>query len=218
MRKVLAFLFVLTLSALALSLPFGAMAQGGNPNPLDRPIGKITRSYRNGEGARPAWSEDSLRRSMAHLKRHGEAAGVREPEGELTLLSAKEDDLGLTHLRLNHVYKDVPVFASQIITHLQGAALRHVTGRAIKGVHGSDTTPTLTMSQAVDVARTTLGNNGGVGKEPEAKLVILPARAGSSGATLTYQVQIFVEYEDKAPEQHEYFVDANARKSLIEPQ
>jgi thermolysin len=145
---------------------------------------------------------------MAHLKRHGEAAGVRDPEAELTLLTAKQDDLGLTHVRLDQVHKGVPVFGGQIITHLDGTGVRGVTGRAFEGVRGLDTTPALTASQAVEAARAALGDGGGVAREPQAKLVILPARDGSPGATLTYQVQIFVEHTDKVPERHEYFVDA----------
>jgi thermolysin len=208
MRKVITVLFALTLGALALLLPFGVAGQAGDPKSPGRPTGKITRSYRNGEGARPAWVEDSLRRSMAHLKRHVEAAGVDDPEAELTLLTAKQDDLGLTHLRLDQVHKGVPVFGGQIITHLDGANVRGVTGRAFEGVRGLDTTPSLTASRAVEAARAALGDGGGVAKEPQAKLVILPARDSSPGATLTYQVQIFVEHTDRVPERHEYFVDA----------
>lgn len=215
MKKVLTFLFALTLSALALLLPLGVAGQGNESKSPDRPTGRITRSYRNGEGARPAWVEDSLRRSMAHLRRHGEAAGVRDPEAELTLLTAKQDDLGLTHVRLDQVHKGVPVFGGQIITHLDGVNVRSVTGRAFQGARGVDTTPALTAAQAIEAARAALGDGGGIAKEPQAKLVILPARDGSSGATLTYQVQIFVEHTDKAPERHEYFVDATSGAILF---
>ena len=208
MRKVLTFLFALTLGTLALLLPVGVAGQGGESKSPERPTGKIIRSYRNGEGARPAWVEDSLRRSMAHLKRHGEAAQVRDPEAELTLLMAKQDDLGLTHVRLDQVHKGVPVFGGQIITHLDHASVRSVTGRAFEGVRGLDTTPRLTAAQAIKAAKAALGNGGGVAKEPQVKLVILPPRDGSPRATLTYQVQIFVEHPDRVPERHEYFVDA----------
>jgi Zn-dependent metalloprotease len=208
MRKTLTILLTLTFSALTLLLPYGAAGRQGRSEPPARPEGKVTRSYRNGDGARPAWVEDSLRRSMAYLKGRGRAIGVRDPEAEFTLLMAKQDDLGMTHVRLDQVHQGVPVFASQVITHLEGAEVRNVTGRAFEGVHGLDTTPALTESQAVEAARAALGQSGGAAREPKAKLVILPARDGSSGATLTYQVQIFVEYTDRVPERHEYFVDA----------
>ena len=207
MRKTLTFLFILTLSSLVLLLPSGAIGQKENPKTPERPAGQITRSYRSGDGARPAWVDDALHRSMAHLRSHGESAGVRDPEAELTLLAARQDDLGLTHLRLDQVYKGVPVFGGQIITHLDSASVRSVTGHAFEGVRGLDTKPALTASQAVKVARAAL-DGGGVCREPQAKLVILPARDGSPAATLTYQVEIFVEHQDRAPERHEYFVDA----------
>jgi hypothetical protein len=126
MRKVLTLLFVLTLSVLALSLPSGAAGQGGDSKTPDRPTGKITKSYRSGEGARPAWVEDALSRSMAYLKRHGEAAGVRDPQAELALLTAKQDDLGLTLVRLDQVHKGVPVFGGQIfVEHTDRVPERH---------------------------------------------------------------------------------------------
>jgi thermolysin len=152
--------------------------------------------------------EDAVRRSMTHLKSRGASAGVRDPDAELKLLSAKQDDLGMTHLRLNQVYKGVPVFGGQVITHLDGASVRGVTGHAFEGVRRLDTTPALSVSHAVEAARAALGDRDGVVKEPQAKLVILPARDGSPSATLTYQVQILVEFTDRAPERHEVFVDA----------
>lgn len=208
MRKAFTPLLTLTLSALALLLPFGVTGQDGNPKTPDRPTGKITRGYRNGEGARPAWVEDSFGRSMAFLKSHGRAAGVRDPEAELTLRAAKQDDLGLTHLRLDQVHRGVPVFGRQIITHLDGDTVRDVTGQADESVYGLDMTPALTVSQAVEAARAALGRGVGVARELEARLVILPARDGASDAALVYHVQIFVEHTDKVPERHEYFVDA----------
>jgi thermolysin len=208
MRKVLTFLFTLTLSALALLLPFGATGQEEHSKAPDKPTGKITKRYRHGEGARPAWVEDSLGRSMAFLKSNGRAAGVRDPENDLTLRMAKHDDLGLTHVRLDQVHKGVPVFGRQIITHLDGDSVRGVTGQVDESVYDLDTTPTLTVRQAVEAARAALGSSGSVPKEMETRLVILPARDGSSNATLVYQVQIFVEHLDRVPERHEYFVDA----------
>jgi thermolysin len=145
---------------------------------------------------------------MAYLKSHGEAAGVRDPEAELTLLMAKQDDLGLTHVRFDQVHKGVPVFGGQVITHVDGVNVRGVTGRAFEGVRRLNTRPSLTASQAIEAARAALGDSSGASKEPQAQLVILPARDGSPSATLTYRVQIFVEHADKAPERHEYFVDA----------
>jgi thermolysin len=209
MRKLFILISIVALSVLVLFPPSAVQGQKDNSQaPPDKPTGKITRSYRNGQGARPDWVESSLRRSVAFLKRHGATVGVRNPESELTLLTAKEDDLGQTHVRMDQVYNGVPVYGRQIITHLAGNTVRNVTGSAFEGVRGLNTTPKLTVGQAVKAARSALGNTEGSAKEPKANLVILPARDGSAAATLTYQVQIFVEYQNKAPERHEYFVNA----------
>lgn len=208
MRKVVTLLLTFTLSALTLLLPSGVEGQQEDSSPPQRPTGKIVRSYRHGEEAQPAWVEDALRRSMAYLRRHGKAAGVRDPQAELTLKDAKQDDLGMTHVKFDQLYKGVPVFGRQIIIHFEGDTARNVTGRVSEGVHGLNITPTLSVAQAVEAVRAALDPGGGAAHEPEAKLVILPARDGSSGVALVYQVRIFVEYSDKAPERHEYFVDA----------
>ena len=208
MRKVLTMLVFIALGVLVFLPPYVVKGQEDKSKNQNKPTGKTVRTYRAGEGARPDWVEESLRRSVAYLRRHGSAVGLRDPENELLLLMAKQDDLGQTHVRLDQVYKGVPVFGRQIITHLDHIAVRKTSGTAFAGVQGMDTTPKLTEAQAVAAAKSALGDSGGSAKEPKAKLVILPARDGSSEATLTYQVQIFVEHLSKAPERHEYFVNA----------
>lgn len=209
MRRFLTLALLLALSALSLLPTPVVKGQKDNPNRPDNQTGKITRSHREGEGARPAWAEDSLRRSIAYLKRNGRAARVRNADTELKFLAAKQDDLGQTHVRLDQIYEGVPVFGQQVVTHLDDVNVRSVTGSAWEGVQGLDTTPGLSMGRAVEAAQAALDNKGGSARQPEAKLVILPARDGSNSATLVYQVQIFIEHTDKVPERHEYFVDAS---------
>ena len=208
MKKLLFLVLSIALGTLVLLPPFVAEAQKGKAKTSDKPTGKILRSYRDGEGARPTWVEDSLTRSKAFFQRNGESAAVRDPEADLKLLAAKQDDLGQTHVRMQQVHKDVPVFGRQLITHLDGTTVRSLTGRAFENVEGLDTTPDVPVGQAIKTALAAATENGGKAKKPEAKLVILPARDGSDKATLTYQVQVFVEHTNKVPERHEYFVDA----------
>jgi Zn-dependent metalloprotease len=141
MRKLFILISIVALSVLVLLPPSAVQGQKDDSPAADKPTGKITRSYRNGEGARPDWVEDSLRRSVVFLKRHGATAGVRNPESELTLLTAKQDDLGQTHVRLDQVHQGVPVYGRQVITHLVGNTVRDVTGSAFEGVRGLSTTP-----------------------------------------------------------------------------
>jgi thermolysin len=208
MRKFLTLALLLTLSALSLLPPPVVKGQKDNPNKPDNQTGKIIRSYRHGEGARPAWVDTAVQRSLDFLNRHGAVAGVRNADTELEFLAAKQDDLGQTHVRLDQVYESVPVFGRQVITHLDGDTVRDVTGGAFEGVHGLDTKPKLTVGKAIEAAQAALENKGGSAKKPEAKLVILPALDGLNSARLVYQVRIFVEHTDKVPERHEYFVDA----------
>jgi thermolysin len=135
--------------------------------------------------------------------------GLRQPTTELDFVSALEDDLGLTHVRLEQVHKGVPVFANQIITHMDAKGVGETTGRANEAARQVNTSPSLTAAAAIKAARASLGYGGDFSEQTTAKLVILPNVDGSDGATLTYQVELFVADDTKKHERHQYFVDAH---------
>jgi Zn-dependent metalloprotease len=176
----------------------------------EKPTGKATRRYRREEGgARPAWVESAQARSLEFLKQHGRVAGLRQPSAELDFVGTLEDDLGMTHVRMQQVHEGVPVFANQIITHMDAKGVGETTGRANEAARRVNTSPGLSAARAIKAAKAALGYEGEFAEQPTAKLVILPNVDGSDGATLTYQVELFVEDLTKKPERHQYFIDAH---------
>jgi thermolysin len=172
--------------------------------------GKVTRRYRSEQGAaRPAWAEAARAQSLEFLRQHGNVVGLREPGAELEFLAALEDELGQTHVRMEQVHRGVPVFGNQIITHIDARGMGHTTGQANEAATRVNTKPGLDAPSAVRAAKAALGYAGEFPERPAAKLVILPNVDGSDGATLVYQVGLYVADDTKKPERHQYFIDAN---------
>jgi Zn-dependent metalloprotease len=183
--------------------------------------GRITASFMNGtesgdsarqakQGARPAWVEDALARSLAHLQQRNAASGKREAAAEFALRRADQDDLGQIHMRLDQLQNGVPVYGGQLVAQLDADAVLGVAGREFDDARGVDTTPTLTPAEAVVAARAAMNTACVFAREPEAELVVLPRQLvdGKAGATLCYLVELLVEDGTEATGRHRYFVDA----------
>lgn len=197
----------------ALSVPSRSVVSA-QTSPGNAPTGKIIKSYREGEpGERPAWVSDALARSIAHLKHQGNAFELHNAQAELSFKRADQDDLGLTHVRLDQVYNGVPVFGGQLITHLDAKLMRDVNGRVYEQARKVNTFPTLDAAAAIEAAKAALGYTGEFAKQPEAELVVLPHelidRSKKSSATLTYRVELLIKDGTAATARHQYFVDAN---------
>jgi thermolysin len=221
-RRTLAIFAIYVMCASTVYLPpgdltrqLGAAQAQGRSETRGQGKGKTMRSFRRGQdGARPQWAEAARGRAVAHLKefKNGWGLGLEDAEAELEMLSADEDDLGQTHVRMDQVFRRVPVFGGQVIVQLDAASARKAFGRVYKEARQLDTTPALGPAEAVSKAVAALGYAGEFARKPEAKLVILPhAVIGPNmppGATLTYQVELLIEDGTPATARHEYFIDA----------
>jgi thermolysin len=224
-RRRFAFLAIVTLCASVLFTPTSelnrrlsaAQAQGQGRDQAGGPgRGKSVRSYRKGQnGARPKWVDAARGRAVAHLKQQkvGWGLGLQDPDAELEVAGADEDDLGQTHVRMDQVFRGVPVFGGQLIVQLDAASARGAFGRVYKEARQLDTTPRLRPAEAVAKAVEALGYPGQFARTPEAKLVILPHGVTGSnvppGASLTYQVELLIEDGTDRTARHQYFIDAH---------
>lgn len=175
--------------------------------------GHVIRSFRQEPGdrtGRPLWAERAMRRSLSHLSER-RMAPLRDPQSELTLRAAEQDDLGQTHVRMNQVQQGVEVFGGQLIAHLEADTVREVTGRVFDTT-GSEPTATLPADQAIVLAKAALHYGGEFTVPPGAKLVMLPHRISKGddqpGATLTWQVSLNVEDGTDATGSYQYFINA----------
>src|SRR6266508_6025520 len=184
-------------------------------------VGKVTNSYRKEwPGPRPSWVDVGLSRSTAHLRANQTSLGLANPDAELTLLAADQDDLGMTHVRLDQLWNGVPVFGGQIVVHLDAmdkASLsplkfNFTTGRVFKDARQVNTNALIPGSSAIALAKADLRYTGTFTNRPEAKLVILPEAVKTdrdvSGAKLAYQIDLSIEDGSDAAGLQRYFVDA----------
>jgi Zn-dependent metalloprotease len=197
-----------------LSLPTSAAAAAGRRH-AQEPKGKTLNSYRVGQGGgTPAWVESAFRRGLAHLTQHGKALGLVDPEAEVALAGADRDELGMTHVRLEQVFRGVPVFGGQLILHMEADSVRElVSGRIYAGVRDVNTTPRIDATRAIEAAKSTLGDTGQLAQSPAARLVLLPhqiknPRSSDSGATLVYLVELLIMDGTPNTAHHYYFVNA----------
>lgn len=160
--------------------------------------GRLQAAYQERGGQRPAWVADALERSLKQL----ESKGKRRESFKLR--GAQKDDLA-THVRLDQVYRGLPVFGGQLIAHLDSRGNpRSENGRFYEGLT-LGTTPSLTDAQAIETAKQALGYKGSFAEVPTARLLVLP-QAG--GAVLAYQVGLLVEDGTSATGNYQYFINA----------
>lgn len=211
MKRILATLAAVALCA-ATFVPLPVQGQGSGGNQNDNPKDKSVKVHRKDQGeARPAWAENALRRSRAGLRLRKQQLDLEDPNTELAYLSAEEDDLGITNVRLDQVWNGVPVFGGQLVTNLDARVLRGVNGRIFKDARKVDTTPKIEAAQAIQVAKDDLNYNGSFDREPTAALVILPHKVkdpSKAGATLCYLVELGTTNNADRPAIHRYFIDA----------
>ena len=78
---------------------------------------------------------------------------LNTPGEELSLLQQQEDDLGMSHIKFNQVYKGIPVWASQLIVHFdKGGTIQSINGRYHPSFEIS-TVPSISRETAISLAQ-----------------------------------------------------------------
>jgi Zn-dependent metalloprotease len=97
---------------------------------------------------------------LAFLNAHRSVFRVDHPSQELTVKSVTTDDLGLRHIRLQQVYRSIPVWASEINVHLDRANHVYlVQGRYIPTPGGLNVQPALTRERSLQLVAKDLGRS-----------------------------------------------------------
>jgi thermolysin len=170
---------------------------------------------------RPIWVESALQRSLDFLSKESvptseQADGAnarpqRDARQDFALVSAEQDDLGLTHVRLNQFRNGVRIYGAQVITHLDAKNMQAVSGNEFDAA-SIETTPVLNAADALAAAKGALKSESKFENEPKAELVILPHSLfkddDDKGATLVYHVELQIEDGTDATAHHQYFINA----------
>ena len=116
---------------------------------------------------------------------------LTDPANELQVHSVKTDDLGLTHVRLQQTFLNVPVWAAELIVHLNADAQVYlVQGRYISTPHHLSTEPGLTQQTALQRAVDHLGQSLAKCLTCQAELVVFAVEG--KAPRLAYRVPVLL--------------------------
>jgi zinc metalloprotease ZmpA len=158
-------------------------------------------------GAHPsAQSNSALEASMSHFKANRQAHGLSDPAAELRWRRNRVDRRGVTHVKFDQLYRGLPVFEGEAITHVEADGNVTVTD-ALAGNLSLSTQARITRAAAVDAA---LGFIRPIGdfEIRDASLWILPRGERSVVDRLVWHVAVAVENDLEEPAEWRYFVDA----------
>ncbi|MCB1056155.1 MAG: M4 family metallopeptidase [Acidobacteria bacterium] len=156
--------------------------------------------------AGPSRQSQAEARSLAFFTNEASVFGLVNPAAELAVKRSRVDDKGVTHVRYQQLYRGVPVFEGEAISHVGAKGDVTVTS-ALRSGFDLDVTPKLGRDEAIAKA---LDLVGAVGKSQvlSADLQVLPPqRTGSEH--LAWHVVVFVENKFDATSQTDLFIDAH---------
>lgn len=128
-------------------------------------------------------------RALSFLSRERDLLGIRvarPAEGtatlstvgpELKVRKVERDALGQTHVRLEQVYRGVPVFGAELVVHMNGAGILGVNGAFVPGIE-LDTTPRVAPAAAAAEAQVRVAKEKAAGNPAVASTRLMIYRTG----------------------------------------
>jgi len=141
--------------------------------------------------------------ALAFFEENRGAFRIADPERELVLSRIEEDRTGNQHIRFQQHYNGLKVYGGDIAVHYNDASeITTVNGNYQPGLE-VETTPSLPVDQAFDLAQGDLTGFFGAAEPGEAELIIFPWDGENY---LAWRVFLL---SDSPPGRWEYFVEAN---------
>ena len=148
---------------------------------------------------------DAVAIAKAFIDAYCEEFRLMDPVTELAAASVITDDLGLTHVRFQQIYREIPVSASEIIVHLdRDKHVYLVNGRYIPTPDHLNIQPHITLSDAEAVVAKHLERDHTDCPRCATNLIILPKPG--NGTLLAFRVEALI----RADEGWIYFIDAHS--------
>jgi Zn-dependent metalloprotease len=111
------------------------------------------------EGQVPADTEKSLETQVLdYLNIAGEVLKMKSPAQEFAIKTSETDELGHTHVRLQQMWKGVPVHAAEAILHKKDGAFHLFNGRFYPTPNLPDVKPVISGENAAGIALAHAGN------------------------------------------------------------
>lgn len=91
--------------------------------------------------------------TFAYLDALKDVLKINEPKSEFKIFSKQEDELGFTHIRLQQIYKDIPVYNSEIFVHFNKTDIYASNGHFYPTPTLENVIPNINQQQAVDIIK-----------------------------------------------------------------
>ena len=147
---------------------------------------------------------DEKEKTYKFFEENRELFKMVDPRNELQIARIAKDELGMTHVRLNQLYKGIKVYGSELITHFTSSGkLKSINGRFLSGINAPNT-PRIGKAEAKGIALSDILSNFKIAK-PEVsgtQLIIYPIR------DVTYLAWLVKISFDNPPGRWEYFINA----------
>ncbi|MFN0013629.1 MAG: M4 family metallopeptidase [Saprospiraceae bacterium] len=128
-------------------------------------------------------------------------AGLQQPADEFSVFSTHQDGQGNWHVRLNQVFKGVPVYGGQMVAHTKNGAFESLNGRYYPTPRLASVVPALDAETAVQRVKATLGAVKADwsaeerllvgGKEIQTELIVYHPKRDLDAERLAWHIVIF---------------------------
>ena len=147
--------------------------------------------------------------AVAFIEAHAGFFRLTDPSSELSAVSEKTCDLGLTRVRFQQIYQGIPVSNAEINVHIdRNKRVYLVNGRYIPTPTQIDVNPGITSKTAISVAAGHLGIAGDDLPRRAIDLVVFANR--ETGPRLSFRIETAI----RADQGWVYYIDANSGEIL----
>ena len=151
--------------------------------------------------------ENDVDLALSFASHYADIFGLRDVSDELILSDNYVDGLGIKHLTLAQVYKNVEVFGASMKIHISadGQYIMAVSSSIVPGIRLPSTSPEIGAEDALEIAERTLLRSIPMA---EPNLVIYPGKNSvlTTSAVLSWVVELI---DDSLPARNLYIVDAH---------
>lgn len=91
-------------------------------------------------------------RARSFLKNYGETFGLHDPSEYRIIQYRGPDDIGMEHVRMQQLFKGIPITGGQLTVHMRGSLVSAVHSKTLRNIEQLQTSPTVTPSEAVTSA------------------------------------------------------------------
>lgn len=155
--------------------------------------------------ARPLSDGDAARLSYSALQARAGEYGIRSATNEFRIRQVVRDNLRQTHVRMDQVFRGIPVFGEQLVTHFDAQGRLIGVNGTFAQIEGLKLRPTLSAYQALDIAMADFALVPSI--DPKLELNIL--RTDEGDLHLAWRVEL-ADFENASPAAWMYFIDAHS--------